>query len=127
VERYDIAAMDTRTCYACRFGLDDSDNFCRRCGVAADRAPLPVVRESAVPAVWHAQVSPVVKGAAVMAAGTIGQFVFRRVVSNVLGGGTRRKGRAIKIGGGERDDMVDEAQIITETVMLRRVRVRRQA
>jgi len=119
--------MDTHTCNSCRFGLDDSDNFCRRCGVAADRALLPVVRESAMPAVWHPQVSPVVKGAAVMAAGTIGQFVFRRVVSNVLGGGNRRKSRAVKIGGRERDDLVDEAQIITETVMLRRVRIRRQA
>jgi hypothetical protein len=119
--------MDTRTCHACRFGLDDSDNFCRRCGVAADHAPLPVVRESAIPAVWHAQVSPVVKGAAVMAAGTIGQFVFRRVVSNVLSGSNRRKARATKIGSRDRDDMVDEAQIITETVTLRRVRIRRQA
>jgi len=62
-----------------------------------------------------------------MAAGTIGQFVFRRVVSSMLGGGAR-KPRALQVRRARGDDgMVDEAQIITETVMMRRVRVRRQA
>lgn len=78
--------------------------------------------------VWRPQASPVVKGAAVMAAGTIGQFVFRRVVSGLLGGGPRRRGaRALRIRRRNDDGLVDEAQIITETVMMRRVRIRRQA
>lgn len=81
------------------------------------------------PAVWQPRVSPVVKGAAVMAAGTLGQFVLRRVVSGVIGGGGKsRPRRTLRIGGRRDDDgMVDEAQIITETVMMRRVRIRRQA
>jgi hypothetical protein len=78
--------------------------------------------------IWQPAVSPVVKGAAVMAAGTVGQFLFRRAVSTLLSGGrTRRAGTVpVKRGSGE-DGMVDEAQIITETIMMRRVRVRRQA
>jgi hypothetical protein len=64
-----------------------------------------------------------------MAAGTVGQFLFRRMVSGLLGSsGERPKRRALQVRGRRQDDgMVDEAQIITETVMLRRVRVRRQA
>jgi hypothetical protein len=49
------------------------------------------------------------------------------MVSNLLGGGRPRKSRALKARGGRDDGMVDEAQIITETIMMRRVRVRRQA
>ena len=120
--------MNTPACHACRATLDEADNFCRQCGIAIGRAPLPAVRGTSMPAIWQPQVSPVVKGAAVMAAGTIGQFVFRRMVSNLLGGSRPRKSRAMKVRGGRGDDgMVDEAQIITETIMMRRVRVRRQA
>lgn len=61
-----------------------------------------------------------------MAAGTIGQFVLRRVVQGVLGGG-KSKPRKLRIPRRNVDDsMVDDAQIITETVMMRRVRIRRQ-
>ena len=79
------------------------------------------------PTIWQPQVSPVVKGAAVMAAGTIGQFVFRRVVSSVLGGGrAQASATCASRRRRDRDGLVDEAQIITETVMMRRVRIRRQ-
>lgn len=120
--------MSAPTCHACNFALDQGDNFCRRCGVAVGRARLPATRGSLAPATWQPQVSPVVKGAAVMAAGTIGQFVFRRMVSSVLGGRGKRGERALKATRPrDRDGMVDEAQVITETIMMRRVRIRRQA
>jgi len=119
--------MDNPTCHACHAALDESDNFCRQCGVAIGRAAVPAVRGSATPAIWQPQASPVVKGAAVMAAGAIGQFVFRRVVSSMLGGRPRRQ-RAVQVRRPRGDDgMVDEAQIVTETIMMRRVRIRRQA
>jgi hypothetical protein len=118
--------MSVPVCHACQFELDQSDNFCRRCGIAVHEAQLPAVRGVQTPTVWQAPVSPVVKGAAVMAAGTIGQFVLRRVVSGVLGGG-KRKNRELRVARrDDRDGLVDEAQIITETVMMRRVRIRRQ-
>lgn len=119
----------TDTCTTCTSPLDASDNFCRRCGSSAIAAALPAVRADATPAIWQPQVSPVVKGAAVMAAGTVGQFLFRRMVSNMFGTrGRRPTSRGVRVGNGrERDGMVDETQIITETIMMRRVRVRRQA
>jgi hypothetical protein len=118
--------MNGPTCHTCASDIDDRDNYCRQCGVAAGRAPLPAVRGATLPAVWRPQVSPVVKGAAVMAAGTVGQFLFRRIVSGMLGGGGKKQ-RAIRIRRPRGDDgMVDEAQVITETIMMRRVRIRRQ-
>jgi hypothetical protein len=94
--------------------------------MAAASVNLPAVRQSATPAVWQPVVSPVVRGAAVMAAGTVGQFLFRRAVRNIIGGGRPRKAGAIQLRRPrERDGMTDEAQIITEMVMMRRVRIRR--
>ena len=122
--------MNNDSCSPCGFALDSNDNFCRRCGTSVTAPTLPVVRRDSTAAVWQPQVSPVVKGAAVMAAGTVGQFLFRRMVSSMLGSGSkRRKTPLVRVGGKnrERDGMVDEAQIITETIMMRRVRVRRQA
>jgi hypothetical protein len=114
------------TCPACTFGLDPGDNFCRRCGAAATPASVPAIRGETSATIWRPQASPVVKGAAVMAAGTVGQFLVRRIVSGLVGGGRRsERVRAVRVRG-DRDGLVDEAQIITETVMMRRVRIRRQ-
>jgi hypothetical protein len=122
--------MQSSTCHACSFTLDGDDNFCRRCGTVVSQAQLPALRRAAATAsIWRPQASPVVKGAAVMAAGTVGQFVFRRIVGGLFSGGSgARKQRAIRIKNRRGDDgLIDEAQIITETIMMRRVRIRRQA
>jgi hypothetical protein len=127
VSGYDVAAMSNPACVSCESLVDPSDNFCRRCGAAVEQT-LPAVRPSMSTTIWQPAVSPVVKGAAVMAAGTVGQFLFRRAVSTLLNGGRSRKAGAIQVKRRRGDDgMVDEAQIITETIMMRRVRVRRQA
>jgi hypothetical protein len=117
--------MQGPACHACAATVDLDDNFCRHCGTPTNRTQLPAVRQSAGVTIWQPQVPPVVKGAAVMAAGTIGQFLIRRMASNLMGGGRSRKPRMLQLD--RRDGMVDEAQIITETVMTRRVRIRRQA
>ncbi len=122
--------MQTSTCHACSFTLDGGDNFCRRCGAGVSQAQLPALHRAATtPSIWRPQASPVVKGAAVMAAGTVGQFVFRRIIGGLLsGGGESRKRRAVQIKNRRGNDgMIDEAQIITETIMMQRVRIRRQA
>ena len=118
--------MTDRLCPSCSFALDPDDNFCRRCGAAYRRANLPVVRPASTLALWRPAVSPVVKGAVVMAAGTIGQMAIRRLVNSVLGSGKSRQSGIRMVAPRDRDGMVDEAQIITETVMMRRVRIRRQ-
>ncbi|MEX2246408.1 MAG: hypothetical protein WEC75_06950 [Dehalococcoidia bacterium] len=122
--------MDGALCHACHSELDSQDNFCRRCGVAMGPAGLPAVRGTRATTVWQPNVSPVVKGAAMMAAGTVGQFMFRRLVSGLLGGGKQHGARARALHlrpAHDRDGLVDEAQIVTEMVTLRRVRIRRQA
>lgn len=118
--------MDDVFCRGCGVSMDADDNFCRRCGASAQMTALPAVRRASAPAIWRPTVSPAVKGAAVMAAGTVGQFLLRRAVNGVLGGGRTHNPKAIQIRRPkERDGMVDEAQVITETVMMRRVRIRR--
>ncbi len=61
-----------------------------------------------------------------MAAGTIGQFVVRRALGSFVGGGGKKRGRSL-FSGRANDGLIDDAQIITETVTMRRVRIRRQA
>jgi hypothetical protein len=117
--------MDISRCHSCEGDLDDGDNFCRQCGTAVGHAGVPAVRQASSMTVWQPNVSPIVKGAAVMAEGTVGQFLFRRMISNLVQGAGRSGRRALRIN--NRDGVVDEAQVITETVMLRRVRIRRQA
>jgi hypothetical protein len=119
--------MSHAACLACDFPLDTDDNFCRRCGVSVEHANLPAVRGATSVTLWQPNVSPVVKGAAVMAAGTIGQFLVRRMVSGFIGGSRPARRRSILPIRRNDDGMTDEAQIITETVMMRRVRVRRPA
>jgi hypothetical protein len=118
--------MQNVFCKACGIGMDVDDNFCRRCGATADASALPAVRRQALPAVWRPAVTPAMKGAAVMAAGTVGQFLLRRAVNGIISGGSSGRPRTFRIGRPkERDGLADEAQIITETVMMRRVRIRR--
>ncbi len=118
--------MNDVFCTTCGAGINADDNFCRQCGSAIHVSRLPAVRGMSAAAIWRPAVSPAVKGAAVMAAGTVGQFLFRRAVSGMFGGGSR-KSNAIQVRRPRQrgDGMVDEAQIITETVMTRRVRIRR--
>jgi hypothetical protein len=121
--------MHQSACSACSFDLADADNFCRNCGApVVAPAQLPAVASKTSVTIWKPQASPVVKGAAVMAAGTVGQFLVRRAVHALLRDGSKPKTRrAIRVRGGADDGMVDDAQIITETIMMRRVRIRRPA
>jgi hypothetical protein len=119
--------MSDLLCTSCSTPLEADDNFCRQCGVAHHAAQLPAFRRSTSVTLWRPQTSPVVKGAAVMAVGTIGQFIVRRAIGGLLNGSTRPKRRPFLPSRRRNDGMVDEAQIITETVMMRRVRIRRPA
>ena len=116
--------MDASFCANCGNQIEAADNYCRQCGAAA-RAGLPTVRQSSVPALWRPQLSPVVRGAAVMAVGTVGQYLLRRAVRGVVGGRPAKTGTIQISQPKQKDGLADEAQIITETVMMRRVRIRR--
>lgn len=118
--------MNDVFCTTCGAGIDAEDNFCRQCGSAIRASRLPAVRSTSAATIWRPSVSPAVKGAAVMAVGTVGQFLFRRAVSGMFGGASRKSnGIQVRRPRERGDGMADEAQIITETVMMRRVRIRR--
>ena len=87
---------------------------------------MPAVRAEAPLTIWKPQFSPVVRGAAVMAVGTVGQFLLRRAISRMSAGRSPSTGTIQFRQPKQRDGLADEAQIITETVMMRRVRIRRQ-
>jgi hypothetical protein len=118
---YDRGAMQPLSCPACNRSLDPTDNFCRDCGTSIQPA-LPAVRQSSLPVVWQPNMAPVVRGAAVMAAGAIGQFALRRMVGGVFRRPVRTRAMQ-KLR--NNDGLTDEAQIITEMVMMRRIRLRR--
>jgi hypothetical protein len=115
--------MNSATCTACDSSIDLDDNFCRRCGAAVSRG-LPEVRANSAVVRWQPDVPPVVRGAAVVAAGAMGQFMLRRFASSVFRR-SRRGTKALQRQQKQDDGLADEAQIITEMVMMRRVRLRR--
>jgi len=117
--------MDPAFCRDCAEQIEASDRFCRHCGSPREGTSLPTVRATAVPAIWRPQLSPVARGAVVMAAGTVGQFLLRRAVRSFIGGRPSRTGTIEIKQPKQKDGLADEAQIITETVMMRRVRIRR--
>lgn len=89
------------------------------------------MRESAVPDVWRPSLPAVVaRGAAVIVAGTLAEFVARRLASAAFGRGRRRETAAPvkqeETRVVERDEPLDDdTQMVSETLLLRRVRFRR--
>jgi len=118
-------------CGRCSAPYDPEDNFCRKCGFALHEVGVPAVREGRYePVVWQPSVAPVVKGAAVIAAGTLAELLLRRVVSRMFrprnltpfqSDSAKRAARVI-----EREEPVtSDTQIVSETLVLRRMRFRR--
>lgn len=130
------APPNTILCARCGTACDLGDNFCRQCGLAlrAD-APrqLPVPHEGILPAVWRPPVpTMVVRGAAVVAAGTLAEMMVRRLVRSVFGGGAKRSrettlpARSANGAVAPREDaMPEDTQMVSETLLLRRIRFRR--
>lgn len=118
-------------CGRCSAPYDSEDNFCRKCGFPLHEVGVPAVREGRYePVVWQPSVAPVVKGAAVIAAGTLAELLLRRVVSRMFrargvtpfqSDSAKRAARVI-----EREEPVtSDTQIVSETLVLRRMRFRR--
>jgi hypothetical protein len=114
-------------CPRCERLCDLDDNFCRRCGLALSEQRLPSVRKASLPARWQPQFrGVVVRGAAYLAAGAIARRLLRAVASRALGRARPQpparvaKGEVVSANGGTAD-----AQLVSETFLLRRVRIRR--
>jgi hypothetical protein len=126
-------------CARCGTSHQLSDDFCRRCGAALRAGRLPVIRDqrSRAPVPWRETVPVVVRGAAVVAAGTLAEAVLRRLIVRALRRGVRpsnKPGRQLWPLARRRQDKAavlerpepdgDGDQVVSETFLFRRVRLR---
>ncbi len=109
------------------YGAPD-DNFCRRCGALARNWRLPVKRNVQPPAVWRRAAPALVQGAALIAAGVAVEWLLRRAARGALGLApaksrpARAGSRALAL---RRGPPPDGVMAVSETVVMRRVIVRR--
>ncbi len=118
---------DLLLCQRCDARYDVDDNYCRACGSSL-RAGVPALRDEAAFAttVWEPRVpSVVVKGAAVVAAGTVARVVLRGLVNYALGSRKSRTKRGQTLTGPVQANVIEDARLISETLIVRRVRVDR--
>jgi hypothetical protein len=115
-------------CPNCGANGSFGDNFCARCG-ASKRSRLPVRREpSPPPALWQAAAPVVVRGAALVLAGVLSEWLLRSATKRALRVplGSRKPARSRALA--KRDDGAgapEGAVSISETVVMRRVVLRR--
>lgn len=118
-------------CGRCGVPYDQEDNFCRHCGLSFQGARLPSVRNGQqLPAVRRAPLpTAVFRGVAVIAAGTIAELLLRRLARGAIGrlpGMSKRPARRSKnefVANNEA--MPVDAGVVSETLLLRRIRIRR--
>lgn len=116
-------------CTVCGAGGSLEDNFCRRCGATQRNLRLPVkIAPPTPPAVWKQAAPVIARGAALVAAGVIGEWLLRTATKRALAapfGGRRGspKGRSLTK---KQDAALPEGVLaISETVIARRLVVRR--
>ncbi|MGD0765658.1 MAG: zinc ribbon domain-containing protein [Dehalococcoidia bacterium] len=117
-------------CKRCSSPYDPDDRFCRKCGASLSGANVPAVRPDFQAVVWRPAVPPVVQGAAAIAAGTLAEFILRRVLKRLfrprsLLPALRKEPVSSILGRNGDDGMQADAEIESEAFMVRRVRVRR--
>jgi hypothetical protein len=123
-------------CSRCGSSRDPDDSFCRHCGAALHASRIPMVRDerSYAPVPWRETMPVVVRGAAVVAAGTLAEAVLRRLVARALRGRARpsdRRARPPARRQPEKAEVVerpeptrDDDHVVSETFLFRRVRLR---
>lgn len=115
-------------CSACGARTSIEDASCHACGADQRSRRLPVKRAAPpLPAVWRQAAPAVARGAALIAAGVIGEWLLRsaakKAVSAPFGGGKGRKGKSLAR---SKDGALPEGVLaISETVIRRRVVIRR--
>ncbi len=121
--------LETVLCGRCATLGDADDNFCRHCGLSLTEQQLPSVRDGRALAAVRRPPLPaaVVRGAAIVAVGTLAELLVRRLVRGALRQGAsvvrlpvRRAKRE-----GIAESLPDDAQVVTDTLLLRRIRIRR--
>lgn len=122
-------------CPECGTPYDPADDFCRRCGAPVSDRRLPAVRRNYQPVAWQPPVPALVQGAAVLAAGTVAEILIRKLIGRFFRPRSllpilRRPGKTpleiVPRDDEEMEEMEPEAQIESQTVVFRRVRLRRR-
>ena len=121
---------ETLLCGRCATTYDAEDNFCRQCGLSLRDDPLPVPNESNMPTIWQPPLPvAVVKGAAFVAAGTIAEFLLRRIVGRAFRATTQHTQSPVPSQPAsveQRNGSQDEAtHVVSETLLMRTIRFRR--
>ena len=123
-------------CPRCGSSHDREDSFCRRCGAALHASRVPMVRDerSYAPVPWRGTMPVVVRGAAVVAAGTLAEAVLRRLVARALRGRGLPPDRRARLPARRQPEKAgvvepsepagDGDQVVSETFLFRRVRLR---
>ncbi len=113
------------TCSACGAKTTIEDDSCTVCGADQSRYRFPAKREQPQPpALWQQAAPVVVRGAALVAAGFIGEWLLRSAAKKAITAPFSRvskEKRAVT----KRTDSLDGTISISETVVMRRVIVRR--
>jgi hypothetical protein len=122
--------IETVLCGRCEAICDSGDNFCRRCGLVLHEQRLPSVRRSHLPVAWRPQVrAVVVRGVAVVAAGALAEMLARRLVRRTVGRVFGGRAASTKLARHEGDhsngSTADDAQLVSDTVLMRHIRIRR--
>jgi hypothetical protein len=119
-------------CPACGAPYGPEDGFCRKCGASLSGRRLPAVRRDYQPTVWQPPVPLIVQGAAAVAAGTIAEILLRKLVGRIFRPRSllpvlrQANKKPLEISEQDGEEMEPEAQMESQTVVFRRVRLRRR-
>lgn len=111
------------TCGACGARGTIENDKCGACGTDQRRYRMPVKREpSQPPALWQQAAPVVARGAALVAIGVIGEWLFRSAAKKAVEpfSGPKKSRAVVK-----KEEPARETIAISETVVMRRVIVRR--
>jgi len=119
-------------CEHCGASHDPDDEFCRKCGASLTGSRVPAVRRNYQPVVYRPAVPIVVQGAAAIAAGTLAEIVLKRLIKRlfrprsllpVLRSNAKK---SVPVEKQQADGEEPDAQIESETIVLRQIRLRRR-
>lgn len=111
------------TCGACGASGTIENDECTACGANQRRYRMPVKREQAQPpALWQQAAPVVMRGAALVAAGFIGEWLFRSAAKKAVQAPFNRSKKKTAV---VKKEEPRETIAISETVVMRRVIVRR--
>jgi hypothetical protein len=128
VEGNGRSSADIILCGRCEAACDSSDRFCRQCGLLLHDTRLPSQWDEArMPVPWRpAPASIVVKGAAIVAAGTVAEMLIRRIVRGLLSADEKdERAKELTVVSEPNGNGHGQSEVVTETLLFRRIRFRR--